>query len=107
LRALRALVIRGFVATIRLTASRFARIAKDMIEKLEPAKTVIDLCGGPDAVAEMTGRHHSNVRRWAYPEEHGGTNGLIPHKAQAMILQEARRRGIPLTAEHFFPKAAE
>jgi hypothetical protein len=75
---------------------------------LEPAKTVIEICGGVKATAEMAGAHHTWVRRWTYPRHrHDGTGGLIPAKFQAPILAEAKRRGLPLTAEHFFPKGED
>jgi hypothetical protein len=70
---------------------------------LEPAKTVIDICGGPGAAAEMAGVHKTNVYRWTYPKtKRGGTGGLIPSDKQPILLSEARRRGIDLRPEHFF-----
>lgn len=71
---------------------------------LEPAKTVIDLCGGPLAVSRMVGVDRVNVYRWAYPKDRGGTGGTIPAGQQLKLLIEARRRGIDLRPEHFFPK---
>lgn len=73
---------------------------------LEPAKTVIDICGGVKTVAEMIDRDESRVRRWTYPEGRGGTGGFIPRKAQQALLAEAGKRGIDLRPEHFFPEAA-
>ncbi len=72
---------------------------------MEPAKTVIKICGGCEAVAKMTGRHHTNVRRWTYPKEKGGTGGLIPTDAQAILYREALRLGIKLKPDHFFVPA--
>lgn len=72
---------------------------------LEPAKTIIDLCGGTDAVSEMAGVHKTRVYRWGYPRDKGGTNGLIPTRRQGRLLAAARERGIDLRPEHFFPKA--
>lgn len=69
---------------------------------LEPARTVIEICGGFRAVADMTGRNETRVRRWAYPRERGGTGGLIPAEAQHLLMAEARRQGIDLRPEHFF-----
>lgn len=74
---------------------------------LEPAKTVIDICGGFEAVAEMINVHRTNVYRWGYPTDRGGSNGLIPTRQQAKLLAAARERGIDLRPEHFFPVAAE
>lgn len=69
---------------------------------MEPAKKIINLCGGFSAVAGMTGRDVSRVHRWTYPRHKGGTGGIIPTDAQHRLLQEARSRGIPLTPDHFF-----
>ena len=75
---------------------------------LDPAKTVITICGGTTKVAEMLGVAPSNVYRWAYPKTRsGGCGGLIPTSQQAKLLSVARRRGIDLRPEHFFPKEAE
>lgn len=51
----------------------------------------------------MTGRDASRVHRWTYPKEKGGSDGLIPTDAAQCLMREARKRGIPLTPEHFFP----
>ena len=69
---------------------------------LEPAKTVIDICGGAKAVSEMVGRDETRVRRWGYPKSRGGSDGLIPADCQIRLLAEANRRGIALKPEHFF-----
>lgn len=69
---------------------------------LEPAKTVIEICGGFAAVAEMTKRSEIRVRRWGYPKPRGGSDGRIPSDVQPVLLAEARRRGIDLRPEHFF-----
>ena len=69
---------------------------------MEPAKTVIELCGGFDAVANMTGRTSLRVRRWTYPKDRGGTGGLIPTDCQHALLEQARKRGVLLEPHHFF-----
>lgn len=51
----------------------------------------------------MTRRSAIRVRRWTYAKERGGTGGLIPSDAAMTLMGEARRRGIALTPEHFFP----
>ena len=66
-----------------------------------PAKHVIDKCGGHKAVAEMTGTSLTNVYRWTYPKESGGTGGLIPAKYQAPLLTAAKKSGINLLASDF------
>lgn len=70
---------------------------------LEPAHTIITICGGVDAVAQMTGRSTVRVRRWTYPKDRGGTDGLIPSDVQPVLLAAAQREGKPLTPGHFFP----
>lgn len=70
---------------------------------LEPAHSIIRLCGGFEAVAKMTGRSEIRVRRWTYTKEKGGTGGLIPTDCQEPLLLAAQERGIPLKPEHFFP----
>lgn len=69
---------------------------------MEPASTIITLCGGFDAVAQMTGRNPVQVRRWTYPRERGGTDGRIPSGVAETLLSEAHRKGLPLTPAHFF-----
>lgn len=76
------------------------RIAHNNARMLEPAKTVIEICGGAKAVAEMVGRSENRVRRWTYPKERGGTGGLIPSDMQPVLLMAARDRG--LRPDHFF-----
>lgn len=69
---------------------------------MEPAQTIINLCGGVSAVAEMTGRDASSVHRWTYPRSKGGAGGVIPSDAASKLMAKARERGLPLTPEHFF-----
>lgn len=69
---------------------------------MEPAQTIITICGGFSAVADMTARSEIQVRRWTYPKARGGTDGLIPNDRQQPLLLAARARGIDLRPEHFF-----
>lgn len=70
---------------------------------MEPATSIIKICGGFQVVADMTGRDVSRVHRWTYPKRKGGTDGAIPADVQGDLLAEAVRRGIPLEPKHFFP----
>lgn len=70
---------------------------------MEPAHTIIHLCGGFRSVSEMVGRSEVRVRRWTYSKERGGTDGFIPSEMATLLLQEAQARGIALTPAHFFP----
>lgn len=72
---------------------------------MEPASTIIEICGGFQAVSEMTGRDVTRVHRWTYPKERGGTGGRIPSDMQTVLLDEAHKRGLPLTPGHFFGRA--
>lgn len=74
---------------------------------LEPAHTVITICGGYAETARMSGRSQVRVRRWEYPKDKGGTGGLIPSDCQQILLDVARAEGKPLRPEHFFTTPAE
>ncbi|MEL7398022.1 MAG: hypothetical protein AAFN44_16805, partial [Pseudomonadota bacterium] len=67
---------------------------------LDPAKTVIEICGGVNAVAEITGRHPSRVHRWGYTKDRGGSDGFIPSEVASLLLEKASHLG--LKPEHFF-----
>lgn len=71
---------------------------------MEPASTIIEICGGFKAVAEITGRDETRVRRWTYTKEKGGTDGLIPSEIAQILMSEANKRNLPLTPKHFFPQ---
>lgn len=71
----------------------------------EPAASVIKMCGGLVAVAEMLGVHRTSVGRWTGPAGRHGTGGMIPSWHQGPLLSAARKRGIDLRPEHFFLQA--
>ncbi|WP_406736938.1 hypothetical protein [Thioclava sp. GXIMD4215] len=87
------------IATFLLTKSCEIRKLPAM---MEPAHTVIKICGGISVVAEMVSRSEVRVRRWGYPKARGGSDGIIPAELQQLLLREAISRGIPLRPEHFF-----
>jgi hypothetical protein len=68
-----------------------------------PAETIIEKFGGPAKVAVVLGLDVSRIYRWTYPEERGGTGGLIPQKHHLKLLEAARAEGIAITAIDFFP----
>ncbi|WP_347311391.1 hypothetical protein [Defluviimonas sp. SAOS-178_SWC] len=70
---------------------------------LEPARTIIEICGGVAAVARITGRSEIRVRRWGYPKSRGGSDGLIPSDMQKLLMDHARKKKLPLEPAHFFP----
>jgi hypothetical protein len=69
---------------------------------LEPAHTVITICGGYAETARMAQRSEVRVRRWEYSKDKGGTGGLIPADCQQTLLDAARAEGKALRPEHFF-----
>lgn len=71
------------------------------------ATNVIRKCGGPQAVSAMAGVNVSNVHRWTYPKERGGTGGVVPAKHQHTLLKKAREAGIELSPDDFFEDAEE
>lgn len=78
-----------------------------MLGMTNPAERIIAKFGGPAVVAEITKRDISRVHRWTYPPEKGGSGGIIPPKAQDMLLAEAAARGIALTRDEFFHPVGE
>lgn len=71
----------------------------------DPAHTIIQICGGYAAVAEMCDRDETRVRRWCYEKSKGGTGGLIPADSAQTLMRVAKERKIPLRPEHFFTSA--
>lgn len=69
---------------------------------MEPAKTIIEMCGGVEKVAEITGRDVSRVHRWMYPADRGGSDGIIPDGPVRKLLKHAAVAGIPLTPKDLF-----
>ena len=67
-----------------------------------PAERVIEKCGGPQATASILGVHVSNVHRWKYPKERGGSDGRVPGRHQYDLIVGAREKGIDLRPEDFF-----
>jgi hypothetical protein len=70
---------------------------------LEPAKSIIERCGGPEVVAARTNRDPSRVYRWMHPKDKGGTGGTIPFQLVPTLIAVAAERGIALTADDFLP----
>lgn len=72
-----------------------------------PADTVISKCGGHQVIADWLSIHVTNVYRWTYPKENGGTGGLVPTRHQSVLLQKARAENKPLEPSDFFTAPAE
>ena len=75
--------------------------------RMEPASSIIEALGGPNAVAEIAGVHRTRVSNWMRPKDKGGTGGLIPFRHAPLLIEAARRRGISLSADDFLPKEPE
>lgn len=69
---------------------------------MEPAATVIEKLGGPDAVSAATGTSYTAPYRWMAPVDKGGTGGRIPQKHWAALIALAGQKGVPLTADDLF-----
>lgn len=73
----------------------------------EPAKTIIYALGGPSKVAAITGASRGRVSNWMRPKAVGGTGGTIPQKHIRLLLSEAERLGVDLSADDFIPREAD
>ena len=71
--------------------------------QIETSKALIAKFGGPAKVAEICDRTVSRVRRWTYPAERGGSDGIIPADCQLTLLAHARATDLPVTPADFFP----
>lgn len=69
--------------------------------ELEPAATIIDRFGGPDAVRAITGASRTRVYRWTQPKAKGGTGGEIPMKPAKKLMAHAKAHGIPINGDVF------
>ncbi|WP_313522593.1 hypothetical protein [Shinella sp.] len=76
-------------------------------EKLEPAASIIDRFGGPDAVQEITGADRTRVYRWTQPKEKGGTDGIIPLKPAQKLWAYAKANRIDIPSDLFLSAGAE
>ena len=71
-----------------------------------PAENVIRKSGGAQTVADWCEVDVSNVHRWTYPKDRGGSDGLIPPRHQQIILERARKAGVDVQPSDFFYSAA-
>ena len=67
------------------------------MSKLNPAAKVISLFGGVRPLARALDLNPSAVSRWAQPTVKKGTNGAIPQRHWAAILQHAAAEKVKLT----------
>lgn len=72
-----------------------------------PATKVVQLFGGPKAVADILGISTTQVYRWSHPKEKQGADGQVPHKHHQALLIAAEERGITLTPQDLMPWLAK
>lgn len=70
---------------------------------MEPAKSIVDKLGGPNAVAKIANVHRTRVSNWTRAKGAGGTGGTIPFKHVPSLLAAAKEKGIDLSADDFLP----
>jgi hypothetical protein len=70
------------------------------LARMEPAASIISKFGGPSKVAALLGVHRTRVSTWKSPK---GT-GVIPQRYHLRLLDEAKRSGVPLTANDLLPR---
>lgn len=50
----------------------------------------------PKTLAKELGVNYSTVARWGYPRDKGGTDGYIPRRYHAKLIELAQSKGIKL-----------
>jgi len=70
---------------------------------MEPAASIISKLGGDTAVAAIAGVHRTRVANWKRAKDAGGTGGAIPFRHVPALLQAAKAKDIPLSADDFLP----
>lgn len=71
---------------------------------MEPARTIVDALGGPNAVAHIAGVHRTRVSNWMRPKQSGGTGGMIPFKHVPALIAAAKEKELALSADDFLPR---
>lgn len=72
-----------------------------------PATNIITRLGGEAMVSFITGTAYTAPYRWQAPRAKGGTGGVIPQRYHRRLIDYARSKGIPLSAEEFLPADEE
>lgn len=66
------------------------------------AEKIIAKLGGAPIVAKIIDIDVSQVYRWTYPKQRGGTGGLVPSWHQQPLLDWAKNNNIDLSHADFF-----
>lgn len=75
--------------------------------QIETQATRITRLCGVENLAKWTGRTPTQVYRWGYAREKGGSGGSIPSIHHQAILDGAREANISLEPSDFFTQDAE
>jgi hypothetical protein len=70
---------------------------------MEPAITIISRLGGFAKVATIVGVHRTRVYGWTWPQNKGGTGGVIPQTHIPKLIEAAEADGIKLDGNDFLP----
>jgi hypothetical protein len=70
---------------------------------MEPARSIVQRLGGPAAVARELGLTAGGICRW-YTEPPKGAGGRVPSKHVPALCAMAKRVGIFLEPNMFYPK---
>ena len=92
-------------------SGRGNRTRQDLRNQLDlQAERVLDRLGGPmNIIRVMRSMEHprqwdpSTLYYWTYTKAEGGTGGIIPAYAVAILMEVARYEGVLLTADDFYP----
>jgi hypothetical protein len=74
---------------------------------MEPASSIIRSLGGVSAIVDITGVHRTRVYSWMRGKTEGGTGGVIPQKHIPTLLNEAKAKGLELSADDFLPSPTQ
>lgn len=66
------------------------------------AANIILKFGGAYTLAKIIDIDVTQIYRWTYPKDKGGTNGVIPTKHQQTLLTKAKEFGVDVKPEDFF-----
>ena len=66
------------------------------------AARIIAKCGGISRTAKLSGRSPVTIHKWRRSKADGGTGGLIPAEAQALLWAAAARGEVELAPSDFF-----
>lgn len=73
---------------------------------MEPAKSIIEMLGGANAVAAFVNRKAPTVYRWAYPKSRGGLDGNVPAELRPKLIEMAAGLGKSLDHADFYRREA-